>query len=128
MQKVLIIDDEAPLRGNIARLLKAEGYSVLEANNSLDGVDIACKEMPDLIICDITMPELDGFGTLFSLRENATTAQIPFIFLTASTQTYDRKWGLELGASDFLTKPFSLNELLAAAKKRLSRQAWLQLA
>jgi DNA-binding response OmpR family regulator len=121
MPKVLIIDDEAPLRVNIARLLKAEGYAVIEADNGVAGVDVACKELPDLIICDITMPELDGFGTLFSLRENATTSQIPFIFLTASTKTYDRKWGLELGANDFLTKPFSLNELLAAVKKRLGR-------
>jgi DNA-binding response OmpR family regulator len=119
MQKVLIIDDEAPLRVNIARLLKAEGYAVIEADNGLAGVDLACKELPDLIVCDITMPGLDGFGTLFSLRENVTTSKIPFIFLTASTKTYDRIWGLELGASDFLTKPFSLNELLAAVKKRL---------
>ena len=73
MRKILIIDDEAPLRLNIARLLKAEGYAVIEADNGVSGVDIACKELPDLIICDITMPELDGFGTLFSLRENATT-------------------------------------------------------
>ena len=119
MKKVLVIDDEAPLRANIARLLKAEGYAVLEADNGAAGVDIACSEIPDLIICDITMPELDGFGTLFSLRENVTTAQVPFIFLTASTKTYDRKWGLELGANDFLTKPFALADLLAAVKKRL---------
>ncbi len=112
MHKVLIIDDEAQLRANIARRLKAEGHPVIEADYGAAGEDIACKEMPDLIICNITMPELDGFGTLFSLRENATTSQIPFIFLTASTKTYDRKWGLELGANDFLTKPFPLNERL----------------
>ena len=67
------------------------------------------------------MPELSGFGTLFTLRENVSTSRIPFIFLTARTQTYDRKWGLELGADDFITKPFSLADLLAAVKKRLSR-------
>ena len=121
MARILIIEDEAPLRTNIARLLKAEGYAVLEADNGKAGVDAACRELPDLIICDITMPELDGFGTLFTLRENVTTSQIPFIFLTASTQTYYRKWGLELGASDYITKPFSLNDLLAAVKKRLAQ-------
>jgi DNA-binding response OmpR family regulator len=119
MTKILVIEDEAPLRTNIARLLKAEGYEVLEADNGKSGVDMACRDLPNLIICDITMPELDGFGTLFTLRENVTTSQIPFIFLTASTKTYDRKWGLELGASDYITKPFSLNDLLAAVKKRL---------
>ena len=120
MPKILVIEDEAPLRTNIARLLKAEGYAVLEADNGKIGVDLACQMLPDLIICDITMPELDGFGTLFTLRENATTSKIPFIFLTASTKTYDRKWGLELGANDFITKPFSLADLLAAVKKRLA--------
>jgi DNA-binding response OmpR family regulator len=120
MKRVLVIEDEAPLRGNIVRLLTAEGYTVIEADNGAAGVEIACKEMPDLIICDITMPELDGFGTLFSLRENVTTSKIPFIFLTASTKTYDRKWGLELGANDFLTKPFSLAELMTAVRQRLA--------
>ncbi len=67
------------------------------------------------------MPELSGFGTLFTLRENVTTSRIPFIFLTARTQTDDRKWGIKLGADDFITKPFSLADLLAAVKKRLSR-------
>ncbi len=120
MARILIVEDEAPLRANIARLFVAEGHAVLEAADGAAGVEIAIREAPDLIVCDITMPALDGFGTLFSLRENVTTARIPFIFLTASTRTFDRKWGFELGADDFLTKPFRLEDLLAAVNKRLN--------
>jgi DNA-binding response OmpR family regulator len=119
MKKILVIEDEADLRSNIARLLKAEGYEVLTAENGALGVDAAVRHQPDLIVCDIAMPEMDGFGALFSLRENVTTSRIPFIFLTASTRTYDRKWGVELGADDFLTKPFKLEQLLEAIRKRL---------
>ena len=72
-----------------------------------------------MLVCDIAMPGMDGFGVLFSLRENVTTAHIPFIFLTASARTYDRNFGVELGANDYITKPFKLEDLLAAVKKRL---------
>ena len=119
MQKILVIEDEADLRANVARFLKAEGYEVLAAENGAAGVDFAIAQMPDLIVCDITMPKMDGFGVLFSLRENVTTSNIPFIFLTASTRTYDRQWGVELGANDYITKPFTLEQLLAAIRKRL---------
>ena len=98
MAKILVIEDEAELRTNVARLLKAEGFEVLTAENGAVGVDTAVALLPDLIICDISMPEMDGFGVLFSLRENVTTSHIPFIFLTASTRTYDRNFGVELGA------------------------------
>jgi DNA-binding response OmpR family regulator len=118
-RKILVIEDEAGLRANVARFLKAEGYEVLTAENGASGVDIAVKQMPDLIVCDIAMPEMDGFGVLFSLRENVTTSNIPFIFLTASTRTYDRNWGVELGANDYITKPFKLEQLLGAIRKRL---------
>lgn len=120
MKKILVIEDEADLRANVARFLKAEGYEVLLAENGATGVDLALRQMPDLIVCDITMPEMDGFGVLFSLRENVTTSKIPFIFLTASTRTYDRQWGVELGANDYITKPFKLQELLEAVKKRIT--------
>ena len=119
MRKILVIEDEADLRANVARILKVEGYEVIAAANGAAGVEAALAQMPDLIVCDITMPEMDGFGVLFSLRENVTTARIPFIFLTASTRTYDRQWGVELGANDYITKPFKLEDLLAAVRKRL---------
>ena len=119
MAKILVIEDEAELRANVGRLLKAEGYEVLTAENGAVGVELALAQPPDLIICDITMPEMDGFGVLFSLRENVTTSHIPFIFLTASTRTYDRVFGVELGANDYITKPFKLQELLEAVKKRV---------
>jgi len=119
MKKILVIENEADLLANVARFLKAEGYEVVTATNGAAGVEAAVARMPDLIVCDIAMPELDGFGVLFSLRENVTTANIPFIFLTASTRTYDRKWGVELGANDYITKPFKLEQLLDAIRKRL---------
>ena len=119
IKKILVIEDEADLRANVSRFLRAEGYEVLVAENGAAGVEIALDRMPDLIVCDITMPEMDGFGVLFSLRANVTTSKIPFIFLTASTRTYDRQWGVELGANDYITKPFKLEDLLAAIRKRL---------
>jgi DNA-binding response OmpR family regulator len=118
-KKILVIEDEADLRANVLRFLKAEGYEVLAAADGASGVETAIAQMPDLIVCDITMPEMDGFGVLFTLRENVTTSKIPFIFLTASTRTYDRQWGVELGANDYITKPFKLDELLSAIRKRL---------
>ena len=118
-KKILVIEDEADLRANVSRFLKAEGFEVVAAAKGAAGVESAIAQMPDLIVCDITMPEMDGFGVLFSLRENVSTSKIPFIFLTASTRTYDRQWGVELGANDYITKPFKLEELLAAIRKRL---------
>ena len=119
MAKILVIEDEAELRANVARLFKAEGYEVFTAENGAVGVETALAQLPDIIICDIAMPEMDGFGVLFSLRENVTTAHIPFIFLTASTRTYDRNFGVELGANDYITKPFKLEQLRDAIRKRL---------
>lgn len=118
--KILVVEDEADLRASIVRFLLAEGYEVLVAADGEDGVDIAVRELPDLIVCDIAMPRMDGFGTLFSLRENVTTSHIPFIFLTASDRVYDRKFGFELGANDYITKPFSLNTLMDVIRKRLA--------
>ena len=119
MAKILIIEDEPELRANVARLLKAEGHEVAMADNGVTGAEMAIAQKPDLIICDIAMPGMDGFGVLFSLRENVTTSHVPFIFLTASTRTYDRDFGVELGANDYITKPFKLQDLLEAVKKRL---------
>ena len=119
MAKVLLAEDDSTMVSLLKTLLNLEGYEVLAAENGAAGVEIALDRMPDLIVCDITMPEMDGFGVLFSLRENVTTSKIPFIFLTASTRTYDRQWGVELGANDYITKPFKLEDLLAAIRKRL---------
>jgi len=119
MAKILVIEDEPELRANVARLLKAEGYEVVTAANGVTGAEMALAQPPDLIICDIAMPEMDGFGVLFSLRENVTTSNVPFIFLTASTRTYDRNFGVELGANDYITKPFKLQDLLDAVRKRI---------
>jgi DNA-binding response OmpR family regulator len=118
-KKILVIEDEADLRASVVRFLLAEGYDVFVAENGEQGMDVAIKEMPELIVCDIAMPQMDGFGTLFSLRENVTTSHIPFIFLTASDRVYDRKFGFELGANDYITKPFTFDVLLAAIRKRL---------
>ena len=120
-KKILVIEDEADLRASIVRFLLAEEFDVFVAANGEEGVEVAMKEMPDLIVCDIAMPQMDGFGTLFSLRENVTTSHIPFIFLTASTRVYDRKFGFELGANDYITKPFSFDTLLDAIHKRLPK-------
>ncbi|MGE0557135.1 MAG: response regulator transcription factor [Burkholderiales bacterium] len=120
-RKILVIEDEADLRASIVRFLLAEQFDVFVAANGEDGVEVALKEMPDLIVCDIAMPQMDGFGTLFTLRENVTTSHIPFIFLTASTKVYDRKFGFELGADDYITKPFSFDTLLAAIHGRLPK-------
>jgi diguanylate cyclase len=117
--KILVIEDEVDLRASIVRFLLAEGYDVLVAGNGEEGVEVAVKALPDLIICDIAMPQMDGFGTLFSLRENVTTSHNPFIFLTASDRVYDRKFGFELGANDYITKPFSFDTLMAVIRKRL---------
>ena len=119
MAKILVIEDEPELRANVARLLKAEGYEVQTAENGAAGVEAALAQPPDLIICDIAMPQMDGFGVLFSLRENVTTSKVPFIFLTASTRTYDRNFGVELGANDYITKPFKLQDLFEAVRKRI---------
>ncbi len=123
MKKILVIEDEADLRESIVSFLQAEGYVVIVAENGEQGVDIAVREIPDLVVCDIAMPQMDGFGALFSLRENVTTSHIPFIFLTASNRVYDRKFGFELGANDYITKPFSFDVLLAAIDKRLPADA-----
>jgi DNA-binding response OmpR family regulator len=120
MHKILVIEDEAAIRNNLARFLRAEGYEVMTAENGVAGVAAARDGLPRLIICDIRMPELDGYGVLAALRQDATTARIPFMFLTASADRAERHIGLAQGADEYLTKPFKLPELLAAIKRRLA--------
>jgi len=123
MQKILVIEDEEPVRDNILELLTAEGFKVVSAKNGSSGVKLAQQQQPDLILCDIMMPELDGYGVLDSLRQDPATATIPFIFLTAKTDKTDLRQGMELGADDYLTKPFTADELLNAIATRLEKQA-----
>ena len=118
-KQILVIDDEASIRVNVMRVLRLEGYVAREAENGVAGLASARAEKPDLILCDVMMPELDGFGVLSALRADPATANIPFIFLTASVELDDKRFGLTLGANGYLAKPFSLPDLLALIKQTL---------
>ncbi len=121
MKTVLIIEDNREVRENTVELLQLAGYNVLDAENGKQGVDIAVKQLPDLIICDIMMPELDGYGVLHMLNRNPATAYIPFIFLTAKAERSDLRKGMEMGADDYITKPFDDVELMNAIEVRLKK-------
>lgn len=121
MTTILIIEDELPIRANIVEMLELEGFSSLEAGDGRTGLQIAEAAQPDLIICDVTMPEMDGYEVLLELRKNPITAAIPLIFLTARADRSFMRHGMELGADDYLTKPFTLAELRAAISARLDR-------
>ncbi len=128
MIKILIIEDEEPLRENILALLEADGFDVFGSENGRIGVQLAQEILPDLILCDVMMPELDGYGVLTQLRQNPILAAVPFIFLTAKATKADLRQGMELGADDYLTKPFTRAELLGAIATRLKKQASIQQA
>jgi diguanylate cyclase (GGDEF)-like protein len=125
MNKILVIEDERAIRLNLLKLLGAEGFQAIVAENGIKGVQLAQTEQPDLIICDIMMPELDGYGVLSALQQNPNTATIPFIFLTAKGDRSDWRQGMNLGADDYLTKPFTRAELLEAIASRLQKQVSL---
>jgi two-component system, sensor histidine kinase and response regulator len=122
MVKILVIEDADPLRNDILEMLTFEGFEVLGAENGRVGVQAAREHHPDLIVCDIMMPELDGYGVLNMLRRDEATVAIPFIFLTAKTDRTDVRHGMGLGADDYLTKPFVASELLEAIQARLEKQ------
>ena len=126
MKKVLIIEDNEDVRENTADILELAGYNVTTAENGKIGVEVAKKLLPDVIICDIMMPELDGYEVLQALDKNSKTSSIPFIFLTAKTEKIDMRKGMNLGADDYLTKPFSENELLEAIQSRLNKHDFLK--
>lgn len=125
MTKILVIEDEEAVRLNLVEMLIAEDYEAVGAPNGMIGVMWALDYIPDLVICDIMMPELDGYGVLESLRQDPATATIPFIFLTAKAAKANIREGMELGADDYLTKPFTRSELLQSIAARLKKQAAL---
>ena len=122
MKKILVIEDNLEVRENIAELLELSGYEVSEAAHGKIGVKMALEHLPDLIICDVMMPVLDGHGTLKILQNNPKTQQIPFVFLTAKAEKEDFRTGMNLGADDYITKPFTDIELLEAVALRLDKQ------
>jgi CRP-like cAMP-binding protein/CheY-like chemotaxis protein len=126
MKKILLIEDNNDVRENTAEILKLAKYNVLLAKNGKEGVELASAEKPDLIICDIMMPVLDGHGVLHLLSKNEETSSIPFIFLTAKAERGDFRKGMEMGADDYITKPFDDVELLNAIESRLKKNEVLK--
>jgi len=123
MKKILVIEDEPEMRRNLTTILRLEKFQPLDAENGRIGVQMAKKEKPDLILCDVMMPEMDGYGVIAALRAEADTVAIPFIFLTAKGEKPDIRAGMNLGADDYLTKPVAKPDLLAAIRSRLERAA-----
>ncbi|TAE57313.1 MAG: EAL domain-containing protein [Nostocales cyanobacterium] len=123
MPKILVIEDEESVRENLLDLLTAEEFETVAADNGKIGLNLAISEIPDLILCDMMMPELDGYGVLKALRQQPLTATIPFIFLTAKSAKSDFRQGMDMGADDYLTKPFTRAELLSAIINKLEKYA-----
>src|SRR5436190_8441260 len=121
MKKILVIEDEEWLREMVQLALTQRGYDVIEAGNGAKGIETARKELPDLVLCDVNMEKVDGYGTLSSLRNEATTASIPFILMTGLADNAGMRHGMELGADDYLAKPFTIDALYAAVEARLKK-------
>lgn len=126
MKTILLIEDNREMRENTTEILELDGYKVVSSENGKLGIDAALRCIPDLIICDVMMPELDGYGVLHVLAKNPKTASIPFIFLTAKAEKEDFRKGMSLGADDYITKPFSDSELLNAIETRLRKSEALR--
>lgn len=121
MSKILVIDDEEWLRDMVRMALQQRGFDVLQAENGAVGIEVAKKELPDLVLCDVNMGKVDGYLTLSSLRSQASTATIPFILMTGLADNAGMRHGMELGADDYLPKPFTLEALYAAVDTRIKR-------
>ena len=128
MKTILVIEDQPDMRDNIATILEMENYAVLAVDNGIDGLAMAREEKPDLILCDVMMPGTDGHSVLQGVRDDPTIAGTPFIFLTAKGEKRDQRTGMNLGADDYLTKPTTATELLAAIFARLEREKHRPLA
>ena len=122
MKKILIIEDEPEMRRNLATILRLEKFYVLAAENGRIGIELAQREKPDLILCDVMMPELDGHSVIEILRRDSNLVAVPFIFLTAKGEKTDVRSGMKMGADDYLTKPVAKADLLDAIRARLQRQ------
>ncbi|WP_404790292.1 response regulator transcription factor [Altericista sp. CCNU0014] len=120
--KILVIEDELNVRENLVELLEAENYEVFSAQDGFEGISFAQEHRPELVLCDVTMPDLDGYDVLSNLRQDPEIALTPFIFLTAKAASEEIRQGMNLGADDYLTKPFSRKELLSTIEARLSKQ------
>jgi len=125
MTKILVIEDEQDIRDILIAMLEAEDFDVIDASNGQRGLQLAQETLPDLIISDIMMPELDGYGVLKQLRQNPSTETIPFIFLTAKAAKPNQRQGMELGADDYIVKPFTRDELLGTITAQLKKQVAL---
>jgi DNA-binding NarL/FixJ family response regulator len=121
MKKILVIEDEPEMRRNITALLRYQDYHPIEAANGRAGLALAKREKPDLVLCDVMMPELDGHGVLQALQQDPEMATIPFVFLTAKGERDDLRSGMDLGADDYLTKPVANADLIRAIETRLRR-------
>jgi CRP/FNR family transcriptional regulator, cyclic AMP receptor protein len=126
MKKILLIEDNEDIRNNTAEILELSNYKVIVAENGKTGVEMAIAHIPDLIICDIMMPVLDGYGVLHAVQKNEAIKNTPFIFLTAKTERGDFRKGMELGADDYITKPFDGTELLKAVDSRIKKMELLK--
>jgi DNA-binding NarL/FixJ family response regulator len=123
MTKILLIEDEPSMRKGMATALEMEGFAVATAGDGRAGVNAALTEHPELILCDVMMPELDGYGVLAALQASPETMAIPFIFLTAKGEKLDVRHGMNLGGDDYLTKPCAVDDLLSAIRARLARKS-----
>src|SRR5436190_9991754 len=128
MKKILVIDDEEWLREMVHLALDQRGYEVIEAENGAVGLEVAQRELPDLVLCDVNMDRVDGYSTLSSLRSQPTTALIPFILMTGCADNAGMRHGMELGADDYLPKPFTIDGLYAAVEARLKKTQTLRSA
>lgn len=126
MKKILIIDDDPAMQSLAARLLQSRGFQTLSAGDGREGVELARKYLPDLIICDVQMPNMDGYQTLAALQQDPATSTIPFIYLTGVTEPQEIRYAMGLGADDYLTKPYTVKDLMSAVTTRLAKKAALQ--
>ncbi|MEY4930473.1 MAG: hypothetical protein RI909_1197, partial [Bacteroidota bacterium] len=121
MKTILIIEDDQNIRESIAELLETQSYRVLSAGNGMEGISVAIENQPDLIVCDVMMPGLDGYEVVTAIRNEKKLAEVPFIFLSAKTQRLDLRKAMNLGADDYLSKPFKAHELFEAIEARFKR-------